>query len=39
MDPEGLVLDKSDGGFWVSDEYGPYIYKFNKGGKMTGAIR
>ncbi|KIW88630.1 uncharacterized protein Z519_10676 [Cladophialophora bantiana CBS 173.52] len=36
-DTEGLVL--SSGGFWVSDEYGPYIYHFDHSGKMTGAIR
>lgn len=37
LDPEALVLAKDDG-FWISDEYGPYIYKFNKKGKMTAAI-
>lgn len=37
VDAEALVLD-SDGGFWISDEYGPYIYKFDKQGKMTEAI-
>ncbi|OQO07717.1 hypothetical protein B0A48_07414 [Cryoendolithus antarcticus] len=38
FDSEGLVID--DGGnFWVSDEYGPYIYQFNKKGKMIQAIR
>ena len=37
IDSEGLVLDK-DGGFWVSDEYGPYIYKFSANGKMEQAI-
>lgn len=36
LDPEALVLAK-DGGFWISDEYGPYIYKFNKKGKMIAA--
>ena len=38
IDSEGLVL-AADGGFWVSDEYGPYIYKFSKKGKMEQAIR
>ena len=38
VDAEGLVLTK-DGGFWVSEEYGPYIYKFNKKGKMVQAIK
>jgi len=41
MDPEGLVLDTqdNDGGFWISDEYGPYVYKFDKTGKMDMAVR
>lgn len=38
IDAEGLVLSK-DGGFWVSDEYGPYIYQFNAAGLMIGAIQ
>ncbi|KAK3356453.1 outer membrane autotransporter [Lasiosphaeria hispida] len=38
IDAEGLVLSK-DGGFWISDEYGPYIYKFDRSGKMVDAIR
>ncbi|KAH7030058.1 3-phytase [Macrophomina phaseolina] len=38
VDSEGLVLGP-DGSFWVSDEYGPYIYRFSKGGKMVSAIR
>ena len=38
VDSEGLVL-ASDGGFWVSDEYGPYIYKFSAAGKMEVAIK
>ena len=37
VDSEGLVL-ASDGGFWVSDEYGPYIYHFSAQGRMTQAI-
>jgi hypothetical protein len=37
IDAEGLVLS-DDGGFWISDEYGPYAYKFDKQGKMTDAI-
>lgn len=42
LDPEGLVLDthgKDVDGFWVSDEYGPFIYHFNAGGKLVEAIR
>ena len=37
IDSEGLVL-ASDGGFWISDEYGPYIYKFSPSGRMEQAI-
>lgn len=36
IDAEALVLAE-DGGFWISDEYGPYIYKFDKAGKMQAA--
>jgi hypothetical protein len=39
IDAEGLALDKRDGGFWVSDEYGPYIYKFSAEGRMELAIQ
>ena len=38
LDAEGLVLDPV-GGFWISDEYGPYVYRFDKQGKMTMAVR
>ncbi|MCJ1400637.1 hypothetical protein MMC11_003845 [Xylographa trunciseda] len=38
VDSEGLVLN-GDGTFWVSDEYGPYIYKFSTSGLMEKAIR
>lgn len=38
MDPEGMVLN-DDGSFWISDEYGPYIYRFDAAGQMIGAIR
>lgn len=38
IDAEGLVLGDDDT-FWVSDEYGPYIYQFDKKGKMVQAIR
>lgn len=37
IDSEGLIL-ASDGGFWISDEYGPYIYKFSASGTMEQAI-
>ncbi|KAL1841391.1 hypothetical protein VTK73DRAFT_3497 [Phialemonium thermophilum] len=38
IDAEALVLSRHDGGFWISDEYGPYVYKFDKKGKMVLAI-
>ncbi|KAJ9630501.1 hypothetical protein H2203_001023 [Taxawa tesnikishii (nom. ined.)] len=37
IDSEGLVL-AADGSFWVSDEYGPYIYHFSSSGRMLSAI-
>jgi len=33
------VVRLPDGGFFVSDEYGPYIYRFSAAGKMLSAIR
>lgn len=33
MDTEGIALDKK-GNFWVCDEYGPFIAKYNKQGKL-----
>lgn len=38
IDSEGLVLAK-DATFWLSDEYGPYIYHFSSDGKMLQAIQ
>ncbi|KAL4870766.1 hypothetical protein BDV12DRAFT_194969 [Aspergillus spectabilis] len=38
VDSEGLVID-NEGYFWVSDEYGPYVYRFNKSGKMVFALQ
>jgi hypothetical protein len=38
IDSEGLVLAK-DNSFWVSDEYGPYIYHFSTDGTMLQAIQ
>lgn len=38
VDSEGLVID-NEGYFWVSDEYGPYVYRFDKSGKMVQAIQ
>ena len=34
LDTEGITLDK-DGNFWISDEYGPFIAKVNKKGKIV----
>ncbi|KAI0386465.1 esterase-like activity of phytase-domain-containing protein [Hypomontagnella monticulosa] len=38
VDAEGLYVN-DDSSFWVSDEYGPYIYLFGADGKMLTAIR
>jgi hypothetical protein len=38
IDSEGLVRNR-DGSFFVSDEYGPYIYRFSPQGRMLAAIR
>ncbi|KAK8037060.1 hypothetical protein PG991_001374 [Apiospora marii] len=38
VDCEGLFVNE-DGSFWVSDEYGPYVYHFDPTGKMLSAIR
>ncbi|KAL4926909.1 esterase-like/phytase family protein [Aspergillus undulatus] len=38
IDAEGLVID-NEGYFWISDEYGPYIYRFNQEGKMVLALQ
>ncbi|KAL8691792.1 MAG: hypothetical protein Q9218_003068 [Villophora microphyllina] len=38
LDTEGLVIAK-DGTYWISDEYGPYIYHFSASGKMLAAIQ
>ncbi|GJE92346.1 phytase-like domain-containing protein [Phanerochaete sordida] len=38
MDNEGLVVN-DDGSFWVSDEYGPYIYRFDSGGNLVQTIQ
>ncbi|KAK9382829.1 esterase-like activity of phytase-domain-containing protein [Kockiozyma suomiensis] len=41
FDAETLnVIDGSiENGFWISDEYGPYLYRFNSRGMMVEAIR
>lgn len=38
LDNEAVVRGR-DGSFWISDEYGPYIYRYNSAGQMIGAIR
>jgi uncharacterized protein YhjY with autotransporter beta-barrel domain len=38
LDTEGAVRGR-DGSFWISDEYGPGIYRFDSQGRMLGAIR
>lgn len=37
LDPEALVLGND--GFWIGDEYGPFIYHFDLSGKMNIAIK
>ncbi|RFC44479.1 MAG: hypothetical protein DVB28_001038 [Verrucomicrobia bacterium] len=37
IDGEGLTL-RSDGSFYVADEYGATVYNFDKNGKMKGII-
>ncbi len=38
IDAEGLAL-LPDGTFFVSDEYGPYLYRFAASGTLLGAVR
>ncbi|WP_421995369.1 esterase-like activity of phytase family protein [Roseococcus sp.] len=38
LDNEGIVRGR-DGTFYVSDEYGPYIYRYRADGTLIGAIR
>lgn len=38
VDSEGLVIN-DDGTFWVSDEYGPYVWLFDSNGTIISAIR
>lgn len=38
FDPEGAVVDR-DGNLYISDEYGPYIRKFNRQGHLLARIR
>jgi hypothetical protein len=38
LDPEGLVVNPTNGNFFVSDEYGPSLYEFNRGGELVRAF-
>jgi hypothetical protein len=38
LDAEGIVVN-ADGSIWVSDEYGPYIFRFTAEGRLVSAIR
>ena len=38
IDSESLAL-LPDGGFFIGDEYGPYIYRFSPTGRLLAAIR
>lgn len=38
LDNEAVAPDGKNG-FWISDEYGPYIYRYDGHGRMTAAIR
>lgn len=38
LDAEGLVLN-ADGTFWMSDEYGPYVYRFDASGNLIQTIQ
>jgi hypothetical protein len=38
MDSEAVAMPKG-GEIWVSDEYGPYVYRFDAHGKMVAALR
>lgn len=38
LDPEGIAR-LGDGSFYVSDEYGPYIYRFAADGRLLSAVR
>ncbi|MCY7375363.1 MAG: esterase-like activity of phytase family protein [Pyrinomonadaceae bacterium] len=38
LDAEGLALRTQDGGYWISDEYGPFIYRFDSAGRLQQTI-
>lgn len=35
FDPEGMVINPVTGNILVSDEYGPSVYEFNRGGQLV----
>lgn len=37
LDPEGLA-PAGDGGFWISDEYGPAVYRFDAKGRRRASL-
>lgn len=39
LDPEGIAYAAAGGGSWyISDEYGPFIYRFDGAGGLIGAL-
>jgi hypothetical protein len=38
IDSESIAL-LPDGGFFIGDEYGPYVYRFSAAGRLVAAIR
>jgi hypothetical protein len=38
LDDESVAPD-GKGGFWIGEEYGPYVYRYDAKGRMIGAIR
>ncbi|KAF7291259.1 Phytase-like domain-containing protein [Mycena indigotica] len=38
VDAEGIVIN-ADGTYWLSDEYGPYIYRFSAAGQLLQTIQ
>ncbi|TFK34249.1 esterase-like activity of phytase-domain-containing protein [Crucibulum laeve] len=38
IDAEGIIAN-ADGSFWISDEYGPYIYRFTSDGHLIQTIQ
>ncbi len=38
LDAEGIIINP-DGTLWISDEYGPYVWKFTADGKLLSVIR